>query len=278
MPIYHAPCKINLSLKVLGKRPDGFHAIETLMAPLHLCDRLIFSPANQTQLICCQAGVPVDESNLVMQALRLIERELGHPVRWQIELSKNVPHGAGLGGGSSDAATTLLALNDLEHVQLSKERLLELAAELGSDVGFFIDRGICRCSGRGEIVTALPEYQDFEGTVLLLKPAFGVSTPDAYGRWATSTPLPRVNYETHVWHGMEFVNDLERPVFEKFLFLAEIKMWLLRQQGVHVAMMSGSGSTMFAFVDSVERGRELAKDAKRELDPTLWSWVGACGA
>lgn len=277
---YKAPCKINLSLRVLGKREDGFHEVDTLMAPLDLADELVFEPSSGGIVLRCDVpGVPVDESNLVVRAARIMERALGRSLDWTITLNKNVPHGAGLGGGSSDAASTLMALNRLENADMSDDRLVELAGELGSDVGFFILRSVCRCTGRGEIVreALLPE-REFSSPVLLLKPSFGVSTPDAYKRWKTSAYLPGVPYDPVVWNGVEFVNDLERPVFSKFLFLAEMKRWMKERSGVFVAMMSGSGSTMFAMVESVERGLEIADEAKRELDPTLWAWSGCCGA
>ena len=103
---YKAPCKVNASLRVLGKREDGFHEVDTVMVPLELCDELEFSPAPCLGMSCNAPGVPVDESNLVMKAGRLMERELGRPMPWHVHLVKNVPHGAGLGGGSSDAAVS----------------------------------------------------------------------------------------------------------------------------------------------------------------------------
>ena len=133
-----APCKVNVSLRVLGKRADGFHEVDTVMVPLELCDVLEFFPADGLEMSCDAPGVPLDESNLVMKAGRLMERELGRPMPWHVRLVKNVPHGAGLGGGSSDAACVLSALNELEHGGLSRRRLAELAGEIGSDVGFFI--------------------------------------------------------------------------------------------------------------------------------------------
>ena len=102
-----APCKVNVSLRVLGKRPDGFHEVDTVMVPLDLCDVLEFSPATCLEMSCDAPGVPLDESNLVMKAGRLMERELGRPMPWHVRLVKKVPHGAGLGGGSSDAACVL---------------------------------------------------------------------------------------------------------------------------------------------------------------------------
>ena len=269
-----APCKVNVSLRVLGKRPDGFHEVDTVMVPLELCDVLEFSPADSLEMSCDAPGVPLDETNLVMKAGRLMERELGRPMRWHVHLVKNVPHGAGLGGGSSDAACVLCALNELEHGGLSPEHLAELAGEIGSDVGFFIYGAACRCTGRGEKVEPLPEWREWQPRVVLLKPSFGVSTPDAYRRWAGSRELPGIPYGEQPVDGHVLVNDLERPVFEKHLFLAEMKRWLLERPGVRGAMMSGSGSTMFAVMEDAEAARTLMEDAARELDPTLWMWTG----
>lgn len=269
-----APCKVNVSLRILGKRPDGFHEVDTVMVPLELCDVLEFSPADALAMSCDAPGVPLDESNLVMKAGRLMERELGRPMPWHVHLVKNVPHGAGLGGGSSDAACVLCALNELEHGGLPPERLAELAGEIGSDVGFFIYGAACRCTGRGEKVEPLPEWGEWRPQVVLLKPSFGVSTPDAYRRWAGSRELPGIPYGEQRVDGHVLVNDLERPVFEKHLFLAEMKSWLLERPGVRGAMMSGSGSTMFAVAEDAEAARRLMEDAARELDPTLWMWSG----
>lgn len=269
-----APCKVNVSLRVLGKREDGFHEVDTVMVPLELCDVLEFSPASELQMSCEAPGVPVDGSNLVMKAGRLMERELGRPMPWRVHLVKNVPHGAGLGGGSSDAACVLAALNDLENGGLSRERLVELAGEIGSDVGFFIYGTACRCTGRGEEVESLPEWREWQPHVVLLKPSFGVSTPDAYRRWAGSGELPGIPYGEQRVDGRVLVNDLERPVFEKHLFLAEMKRWLLERHGVRGAMMSGSGSTMFAVTEDEEAAHSLMEAAAQELDPTLWMWSG----
>lgn len=269
-----APCKVNASLRVLGKRADGFHEVDTVMVPLELSDELEFSPASRLEMSCDSPGVPVDESNLVMKAGRLMERELGRPMPWHVRLVKNVPHGAGLGGGSSDAACVLAVLNRLERGGLSPERLVELGGEIGSDVGFFIYGAACRCTGRGEIVTPLPEWRAWNPRIVLVKPSFGVSTPDAYRRWTASRELPGIPYGEQSVDGHILVNNLERPVFEKHLFLAEVKKWLLERPGVRGAMMSGSGSTMFAVVENGEAARALMEDAARELDPTLWMWSG----
>lgn len=132
----------------------------------------------------------------------------------------------------------------------------------------------CRCTGRGEKVEPLPEWREWRPWIVLLKPSFGVSTPDAYRRWAGSRELPGIPYGEQRVDGHVLVNDLERPVFEKHLFLAEMKRWLLERPGVRGAMMSGSGSTMFAVAEDEEAACKLMEDAARELDPTLWMWSG----
>ena len=264
-----ARAKVNLNLKILGKREDGFHAMETRMAPISLADQLIFTPSEEYSLECDQAGVPLDESNLVTMAVRIFQRETGKACAFRVRLEKLVPHGAGLGGGSSDAAATLRALNQLEGTNLSVDVLAEWAGEIGSDVPFFVYDSVCDCSGRGEIVQPIewPYLLD----ALLLKPSFGVSTPAAYKNWLTSEEISGVNYAAQSMSWAEFCNDLERPVFQKHRFLAEMKMWLLQQEEVAAAMMSGSGSTMIAVLHDPLKAEDLKQRAKDQLDPTLWA-------
>jgi len=268
-----APAKINLTLRIKGKREDGFHELETLMVAVpDLADTLTLKSAHQYSLSCSEASVPVDESNLVTRAVRSFEKETGVSCQYHIHLEKRVPHGAGLGGGSSDAASVLLALDHLESTYLGDEKLSELAAEFGSDTSFFIYQQPCWCRGRGELVT--PEQMMLKSAVVLLKPSFGVSTPEAFRAYAKSKELPGGAYEPQSFSWGELVNDLERPVFQKHLFLAEGKRWLLEQPGVHGAMMSGSGSTLFALVESEESGQSILQSSRKELDPHLWGHVG----
>lgn len=267
----NAPAKVNLTLKVLGKRDDGFHELESLMAPLELADVLHFEKADTYALRCDSPGVPVDESNLVTRAVRVFERVSGKTCGWSVTLEKNVPHGAGLGGGSSDAATALTALNELEGTRFSAADLAAMAAEIGSDIPFFIHRCTCVIGGRGERVEPV-EIHGLSGTaLLLLKPGFGVSTPDAYRNCLDAAPLPGIDYAPQAMPWGEVFNDLERPVFGKHLFLAEMKSWLLDQPEVEAAMMSGSGSTMMVFPRGGQRCDALVARAQNELDPTLWS-------
>ena len=171
--------------------------------------------------------------------------------------------GAGLGGGSSDAASTLKALNELLETKLGLGELLDIAATIGSDVPFFLHGKLCECSGRGECV--VPIDDDWELPIVLLKPAFGVATPDAYKRWQASTEIPGILYRPQLCPWGEMVNDLERPVFQKYPVLADMKMWLLDQPEVHAALMSGSGSTMLAVLSSQYGGRTPRQSGKSRV-------------
>jgi 4-diphosphocytidyl-2-C-methyl-D-erythritol kinase len=269
-----APAKINLSFRIKGRRADGFHEIETLMVPISLADRItIERPGSEGEICfsCDDPSLPAGDDNLVVRAAKLFRRQTNFPGGITISLEKKIPHGAGLGGGSSDAASTLLALNELFGGGLGQEELLNLAAELGSDVPFFIVRSAAVCRSRGEIVT--PISLDAKFQLILLKPDFGVPTSWAYSKWKDSRGLPDVDYATQEFNGVQFVNDLERPVFEKFVLLAHLKAWLRQQPEVAVALMSGSGSTVFAVLRDGETGEELAARARNQIDPTLWTHV-----
>jgi len=267
-----APAKINLSLRVLGRRSGGFHEIETFIAPISLCDEIKIEQRSGKQEIafwCDDPSVPKGEDNIVVRAANIFFQKTKITSSISIALKKRIPHGAGLGGGSSDAASTLLALNELFETNLPREALAKMAEMIGSDVPFFIFQSAAVCKGRGELVT--PTKLREQLSVLLLKPEFGVPTQWAYSRWRDSREIPGVSYASQELDGQTFVNDLERPVFEKFVFLAQLKMWLLKQPEVGAALMSGSGSTIFAVIrDNTEVDR-LATRAKAELDPELWT-------
>jgi len=237
-----APAKINLSFQIKGRRADGFHEIETLMAPIALADRLTIERAGndgEIHFSCDDPSLPSGDDNLVVRAANLFRDTTKVAGGITISLEKKIPHGAGLGGGSSDAAITLLGLNELFETRLTQEDLLKLAAQLGSDVPFFIVRSPAICHGRGEIVSPVSLETDLP--LLLLKPDFGVPTPWAYGRWKDSRELPGIDYAPQEFRNVRFVNDLEKPVFEKFVSLARLKTWLREQPEAAVALMSGSG-------------------------------------
>ncbi len=271
-----APAKINLSFKILRRREDGFHEIETLMAPISLGDELAIEPNDSGAGLSFSSDdptLPAGEENLVVRAARRFFAEIREEPRVRITLRKKIPHGAGLGGGSSDAASTLLGLNELYGGRLASPRLTSLAAEIGSDAPFFLARGAARCRGRGEIVEPVGSLAEL--SLLLLKPDFGVPTPWAYQQWRDSRELPGVDYGPQKVGDLIFENDLERPVFEKHLFLARMKGWLREQPEVAAALLSGSGSTTFAVLREATAADALAERARAELDPELWSAAAA---
>lgn len=274
MTTYSAPAKINLSLRVMGKREDGYHNVDLLMAKLDLEDRLDFHNSRTTTLLCDTPGIPLDENNLIIKAVREFEKAYGRKAKQRITLTKSIPFGAGLGGGSADAAVTLRALNEIIGTNYSDEELHAMAAAIGSDVPFFLNPVISRCTGRGEIVTPEPELAGWSSPIVLIKPQFAVSTPSAYRGLNGAHRMKGVNYGAQTVDGIKIVNELERSVFTKFPVLGLWKMWMLSQEGVRAALMSGSGSTLFALTETPEQARALAAAAKEELDSTLWTYCG----
>jgi 4-diphosphocytidyl-2-C-methyl-D-erythritol kinase len=267
-----APAKINLSLKILGRRDDGFHEIETLIAPISLADRIdIERQSRWIDFSCDDPTVPSGDENLVVRAARAFFEKTKISAGVGIKLHKKIPHGAGLGGGSSDAAATLRVLNQLFDTKLSREELAKLGSTIGSDVSFFLFESAAVCKGRGEVVNPTKLKKNL--SILLLKPGFSVSSAWAYSRWQDSKEIPGISYQTQNFEGQDFVNDLERPVFEKFVFLAQLKRWLLKQAEVGAALMSGSGSTVFAVLRPSADVDLVVRRVKSELDPALWTCI-----
>lgn len=268
--ITHAPAKINLSLKITHKREDGFHELETLVLPIpSLADQLHFETASEFSLHCETPGVPTDESNLVSRALRLFELKTGHSCPFKITLTKNIPHGAGLGGGSADAAHTLLALNELKETTIPISTLADWASQLGSDIPLFLHQSPCWCRGRGELIQ--PSPLNWKKRILLLKPHFDIPTPWAYSKWQHSKELYGISYHPQEVGDITLFNDLERPVFEKHRILAELKNTLLQHPATEAALMSGSGSTIFAILRDEADASALEQEILREIDPSLWT-------
>jgi 4-diphosphocytidyl-2-C-methyl-D-erythritol kinase len=271
-----APAKLNLFLQILGKRPDGYHDLKTLMVTLPgLADKLTLSAADSFSFTCDDPDLPTGESNLVVKAVRAFESATGRSCHFHIHLEKRIPHGAGLGGGSSDAATTLLALNQHHDNVLGMDALTEIAGRIGSDISFFLTPGPSWCTGRGEVIHPAPHFDPL--TVLLLKPSFGVSTVDAYGRFASGLEIGGISFGPQKFPFGELCNHLERPVFAKHRFLAELKQWLLEHPATDGALMSGSGSTVFAVLKDPSHAEIVADQARAALDPHLWSWSGLTG-
>lgn len=274
-----APAKINLSLRILGKRPDGFHDLETFMAPLELADAVEISHAGGegVRFLCNDPDLPSGDDNLCVKAAEAFLKgtgldEGGHGL--SVTLMKKIPHGAGLGGGSSDAAAVLKGLNELFDHPLVPEELGLLAASLGSDVPFFLHDAPAICRGRGEILGEAPTLPD--RGILLVKPPFPVSTAWAYGRHAEMMERNEYLPAEEIQHLGEIVlgNDLEPPVFAKYLLLPVMKEWLRRQEGVESAFMTGSGSTMVAIITPgtpESRISAIRAGIVAEFGRTMWS-------
>ena len=258
-----SPCKVNFLLNILGKRADGFHELETLMHPIKLFDQLAFSDAPQgIQLTCSDASLAVDSSNLVHKAATafLKAAEIQQGVR--IHLEKKIPMAAGLGGGSGNAATTLLGLNELFGNPLTSDRLRSLAESLGSDVPFFLQSKPALATGRGEKIAPMDHFGCLKGMFLfLVHPGFGIATAWAYkelarfpeafhGQAGRAQKLIRLLQRSSLTEASaEFYNSLEAPALEKYPILG-LYQEFLRAEGAMAALISGSGSSTFAIMRS----------------------------
>ncbi len=281
-----SPCKVNLLLNILGKRPDGFHELETLMHPVPVHDELRFEVApSGVALTCNDAALPVDGSNLVNRAASgfLTAARIGDGVR--IHLEKRIPMAAGLGGGSGDAATTLLGLNELFGKPLAPGQLHALAAALGSDVPFFLQTNPALATGRGEVVQSLEPFAVLSDVwVLLIHPGFGIATAWAYQSLAR---FPRaLNGErgrggrmVSIWRAGDLTgglallyNSLEAPALEKHPILA-LYQDHLRESGALGTLMSGSGSTTFALARGRSSAEELRERFFAKFGTTAWTAV-----
>ena len=261
------PCKINLGLNIVRKRSDGYHDIETCFFPVPWCDVLEIIPSTQTKIF--QTGILIagdSTSNIVYKAFELLRKDFSIG-SVEIHLHKIIPHGAGLGGGSSDAAHALKLLNTIFQLNLSLEQLKKYALALGSDCAFFLNAKPMLGTGRGEVLE--PIQIDLMGKyIALIKPDVHVSTAEAYSGVVPNTPkislVETLDKPIQEWR--EFlVNDFEQSVFAKHPLIGEIKAFLYNQ-GALYSSMSGSGSTVYAIFDS-------PFDAAAHY-PNLLTWSG----
>lgn len=243
--ILYPPAKINLGLNILRKRNDGYHDIDTCMVEIPFTDILEVTKADSFEFL--QTGIKISGggSNLCEKAYQLLQNEFQiGPVR--IHLRKQIPVGAGLGGGSADATFTLLALNELFHLQLSTDKLKQFASELGSDCPFFVDGLPQIAQGRGEILSSV-ELDLSNVFLVLLNPGIHVGTKEAYEGVSVSEDVPcveeTVQKPMNQWK--EFLkNDFETSVFQRYPEIQTLKESLY-QSGAIYASMSGSGSSVF---------------------------------
>jgi 4-diphosphocytidyl-2-C-methyl-D-erythritol kinase len=278
-------CKVNLLLNILGKRADGFHELETVMQPLRLCDEIAFErTASGIELTCSDPELPTDSSNLVHRAAASFFQHSAISAGVRMHLEKRIPMAAGLGGGSGNAATTLLGLNDLFDTPLAPEQLHSIAASLGSDIPFFLQTQPALATGRGEQIQPLRSFRALEGCAfLLVHPGFGIATAWAYkelarfpsalngerGRAAKLVSLLNAG-DLHD-ASREFYNALEAPALHKYPWLAVFQDFL-RENGAAAVLMSGSGSTTFAIANDLCGAQEL-EERVREKFGRCWTAV-----
>jgi 4-diphosphocytidyl-2-C-methyl-D-erythritol kinase len=279
-------CKVNLLLNTLGRRADGFHELETVMQPVNFCDELVFERGgSRIKLSCSDRSLPVNSKNLVFRAAKIFLKAAKIRDGVKIHLEKKIPLAAGLGGGSGNAATTLLAINELFDRSLTPEMLCEIAAELGSDIPFFLQDKPAFATGRGEKIQPLENFPALRGKAfLLIHPGFGISTPWAYqnlarfpaalngkkGRAQKLISLLQTGDLKTV--AQEFYNSLEAPALEKFPIL-QLFQEFLRANGVLATLMSGSGSTTFAIAENVSAGESLVEKFKSKFGQNCWTAV-----
>ncbi|MFO1093343.1 MAG: 4-(cytidine 5'-diphospho)-2-C-methyl-D-erythritol kinase [Planctomycetaceae bacterium] len=281
--VVDAPAKLNLFLEVRGKRPDGYHELETLMVAIGLCDTLRFSPqaAPGVELrahFACDSdaqGFPLGEDNLIVRAAQLLARTAGIERGVAIDVLKRIPPASGLGGGSSDAAATLVALNRLWGAGLGFDELDQLAAQLGSDLNFFIRSPLMAlCGGRGEIV----EPRRLQRTLhfVVLRPPGGLSTAAVFREWrrdvheprSAATLLDQLNNG-----GGTAINSLFNALTAPAARLSdEIAAGLraLRDAGGDSALMTGSGSACFCLCESARQARRVGSRLRQRAAGRVW--------
>jgi 4-diphosphocytidyl-2-C-methyl-D-erythritol kinase len=268
--LVRAPAKINLSLLIAGKRPDGYHEIETVMAKVDWFDEISIHPGKAGIEFACQGPcwAPGDRTNLVYKAADLILGDCGRQVDLRLTLTKNIPAGSGLGSGSSDAAATLVGLDTYLNLGLPKPRLMDLASRLGSDIAFFLNGPLAYCTGRGEKISALPGGFDFAAVLIL--PNVNSSTKEVYAHYSHDAALYRrlsagiasclEKNRIDLLAGM-CANMLEGSCFRLHEELRDVKE-AVQTLGMGPVCLSGSGSAMFCLpanpdLDQLDALRDL---------------------
>ena len=289
-----APAKINLFLDILGKRPDGYHNIKSIVLPVSVYDRVVLEnrpagietvaerdiqlPGIPWAMAWCPAA-----DNLTTRAARLLKEATGHPGGVRIILKKNIPIGAGLGGGSSDAAAVLSGLNTLWETGLSQDRLMALGTRLGCDIPALIHGGSLCMEGVGEQITPIRRNAQKPLWLLLVYPGFAVSTTDIYARHTASlTSAPPADKFHQVVSGLEqgvpaqvaagLYNALQPAAFRKYPLLELIKNKLAAAGALGV-QLTGSGSTLYALVQDADHGHVLDGRLRKSIECPAWTCV-----
>ena len=273
--LVRAPAKINLSLLIAGKRPDGFHEIDTIMAKINFYDDILIERGDEAGIeFICEGPewAPEGRENLIYKAATLLLEDTGRRAGVKITLTKNVPAGSGLGSASSNAAAALIGLNKYLDLQLSGRRLAELAAQLGSDVPFFLNGPLAKCGGKGEKIKKIDE--NFNFLALLVLPNVSVSTKMVYEKYRHSQGLyndlnVRINSYLQK-NRIDLVlklcaNMLQNSCFGLHSELAELKD-KVESSGFAPCCLSGSGSAMFYIMDAADEGKARQNKLKLEKE------------
>lgn len=267
--VLESPAKVNLNLEVLGQRADGYHAIRSVLAPVSIHDTITFTPGGRKLLFHGGQGTPKDEGNLAYEAVKLLTRKTGVRHGLELRIVKRIPVAAGLGGGSSNAATVLRGLNHLWELGLSSTELEAIGLELGSDVPFFLRGGVCIATGRGEVLEPIQSGAALE--LVLVIPSLKVTSQWAYAhvpaeltRSGSSTSMVKVaiasgRVELLASH---LVNDLEDGVLAEHAVVREA-VKRLKAAGAAGVLMSGSGPTVFALASDAEKADSIAAKVSR---------------
>lgn len=284
-----APAKVNLYLEVVGKRPDGYHELRTVMQTVNLLDEVELEPApdGTISLECDAPGMPPEEDNLVYRAAIALQERFEIEQGARIRLKKRIPAGGGLGGGSSDCAAALKGLSRLWEIDGKADALHEIATGLGSDIPFFLTGGTAVCKGRGEQVVAVPCFHDFH--YVLVMPGFPVSTAKVYANVTKGLTSPQGKLKK-VLRGIRegkldlladgFHNDLEEPAHRVSTKLAEIRSTLERlpwaANGKRL-LLCGSGSSFFVILEKPDeacRCAEAISDRLSVKSVAVQTWQG----
>ncbi len=262
-----APAKINIGLYVTGKRQDGYHNIETIFYPINLCDSIVIEESDTFHFSSSDESITDKSTNLIVKAKNLLEEYSGKRLNYRIFLQKNIPVGSGLGGGSSDAASLLIKLNELAALRLSELELSDLALELGSDVPYFLNPKPSFAEGRGNIFRQLKINIDLP--IVIANPGIHIPTAWAYSLILPKTPSFNLrNIKSLDLYNLKLIadivkNDFESVVFKKYPQIEELKQ-LHYKMGAIFALMSGSGSTVFGIYPNDDTAKFAVKILKEK--------------
>jgi 4-diphosphocytidyl-2-C-methyl-D-erythritol kinase len=279
--------KINLGIEILGKRDDGYHEIQTLFQTIDFYDEIVFKKREGDQVLLQGdvPGIPWGQENLIYQAAQRIREKVGIFYGLEIHVHKRIPAGAGLGGGSSNAAMTLLALNQLWDLRLNASEVLEIARDIGADVPYFLMGGLCLGTGRGDIISPLKDNRPYP--CLLILPDFSSLTKDIYKSY--QAVLTSGHKESKIIEFLErrnfslLDNGLEETVFKRYPQLKTIKT-LLYSLGAEMSQVSGTGSAVFGLFLDKKKAEEAIEEIRKKhtvfLVNTLsrelyWKKIGA---